>query len=119
MQIHHIRHWADGSETTLDNLVTLCCFHRRRVHEGLWSSLAPRRDRIHATGWAGDPSGGRAVRGCFRRNTPELKARNAARGLAVDALVSGCGIYDARWRITFRFLGGNADEVRIEDYHKG
>ena len=27
--------------------------------------------------------------------------------------------YDARWRITFRFHGGNADEVMIEDYHKG
>ena len=26
---------------------------------------------------------------------------------------------NARWRITFRLHGGNADEVRIEDYHKG
>ena len=31
---HHIDHWADGGETKLDNLVTLCSFHHRLVHEG-------------------------------------------------------------------------------------
>ncbi len=31
---HHIVHWADGGETRLDNLVTLCRHHHRAVHEG-------------------------------------------------------------------------------------
>ena len=31
---HHIKHWADGGETRLDNLVTLCSFHHRQVHDG-------------------------------------------------------------------------------------
>jgi hypothetical protein len=31
---HHIRHWANGGETLLDNLVLLCSRHHRLVHEG-------------------------------------------------------------------------------------
>ena len=31
---HHIHHWADGGETSLDNLVTLCRYHHRELHRG-------------------------------------------------------------------------------------
>jgi hypothetical protein len=31
---HHVKHWADGGETGLDNLVQLCRHHHRLVHEG-------------------------------------------------------------------------------------
>ena len=31
---HHVRHWAQGGETKLSNLVALCRFHHRQVHEG-------------------------------------------------------------------------------------
>jgi hypothetical protein len=31
---HHIHHWAHGGETKMSNLVTLCRFHHRKVHEG-------------------------------------------------------------------------------------
>ncbi|MCY4658379.1 MAG: HNH endonuclease signature motif containing protein, partial [Acidobacteria bacterium] len=30
---HHVRHWADGGATRLDNLVLLCRRHHRAVHE--------------------------------------------------------------------------------------
>jgi hypothetical protein len=32
--IHHIQHWIDGGETTLDNLVTLCRKHHTQLHQG-------------------------------------------------------------------------------------
>jgi hypothetical protein len=31
---HHVKHWVHGGETKLSNLVTLCRFHHRLVHEG-------------------------------------------------------------------------------------
>jgi len=34
---HHIKHWSDGGETCLDNLVQLCRHHHRLVHEGGFS----------------------------------------------------------------------------------
>ncbi len=32
---HHVRHWAHGGETRACNLVTLCRFHHRKVHEAV------------------------------------------------------------------------------------
>jgi hypothetical protein len=31
---HHVDHWVDGGETGLDNLVLLCSYHHRLLHEG-------------------------------------------------------------------------------------
>ncbi len=33
---HHVRHWADAGPTDLSNLLWLCPFHHRLVHEGGW-----------------------------------------------------------------------------------
>ncbi|MFG1651374.1 DUF222 domain-containing protein [Micromonospora sp. NPDC049275] len=33
---HHIRHWADGGPTSLDNAVLLCGHHHRHVHRSDW-----------------------------------------------------------------------------------
>jgi hypothetical protein len=37
LDAHHIHHWADGGETSVDNLVQLCRHHHRLVHEGGFS----------------------------------------------------------------------------------
>ena len=34
---HHIKHWADGGDTSLDNLVTLCRVHHRQLHQGCFT----------------------------------------------------------------------------------
>ncbi|MCW8985950.1 MAG: HNH endonuclease [Thermoanaerobaculales bacterium] len=33
-EAHHVKHWADGGETSLRNMVLLCRTHHRAVHEG-------------------------------------------------------------------------------------
>ena len=33
-EAHHVKHWADGGETSLGNTVLLCRRHHRTVHEG-------------------------------------------------------------------------------------
>jgi len=37
LDAHHMIHWIDGGLTDLENLLSLCRFHHRRVHEGGWT----------------------------------------------------------------------------------
>ena len=34
VQAHHVHHWVDGGETSVDNVVLLCRRHHRLLHEG-------------------------------------------------------------------------------------
>jgi hypothetical protein len=53
---HHIRHWAHGGETTLDNLVLLCRHHHRLVHEGGFSlAREPKSGRLRWRAPDGSP----------------------------------------------------------------
>lgn len=36
VHIHHIRHWVHGGTTDLENLVSLCSFHHRFIHQRGW-----------------------------------------------------------------------------------
>ena len=37
LKIHHIKHWADGGKTSVENGVCLCQYHHTSVHEGGYS----------------------------------------------------------------------------------
>ncbi len=75
VQAHHIKHWADGGETALSNLVTLCSFHHRQVHEGGYGVRVHEGEIrfTHPDGQvippAGQEHGGKAHGRCFRGNT--------------------------------------------------
>lgn len=47
-EAHHIVWWRDGGRTDLDNLVLICSFHHRLVHEHGWSL---RREPGGGLGW--------------------------------------------------------------------
>jgi hypothetical protein len=47
-QIHHLKFWAEGGETKLENLALICGAHHRKVHEEGWR-LERREDQWIAT----------------------------------------------------------------------
>jgi hypothetical protein len=68
---HHIKHWADGGETSLQNSTLLCSLHHRYVHEygyaielgpdqrprfrdphGRWVAAVPERPCVVELGWS-------------------------------------------------------------------
>ena len=42
-QAHHIVHWKDGGPTDLENLIIICRFHHKAVHELGWK-VSRKRD---------------------------------------------------------------------------
>ena len=121
VQAHHIKHWADGGETALGNLVTLCSFHHRLVHEGGYGVRVDEGEiRFTRPDGGVIAPAGKARGGCFRGNicaksgntcaetgdactkngdisaaggAEQLEAFNAARGHTIDAGTARC-----RWR---------------------
>jgi Domain of unknown function (DUF222) len=63
---HHIKHWANGGETSMENLVQLCRFHHRLVHEGGFSCERPDDGRIVFS----NPLGREIARSCYMPSIP-------------------------------------------------
>jgi hypothetical protein len=91
---HHIKHWADGGDTSLDNSLLLCSLHHHYVHEygytielssdhqprfrdahGRLIPEVPARPEVTDLGW------------------PQIRAMNAP--LGIDASTPACG-WDGR-----------------------
>jgi hypothetical protein len=91
---HHVRHWADGGETSLSNCLLLCSHHHRLVHEGGWRVawwgdtpiFMDARGNEHCDGgWRPPPLG--------RQPVQELMAQHQRLGIVPPAATLG-----ARWR---------------------
>jgi hypothetical protein len=54
LHAHHIRHWEDGGETELDNLVLVCPYHHRLHHRGVITITGP-ADRLIVSDSDGQP----------------------------------------------------------------
>jgi len=83
---HHVRHWADGGRTKLDNLVRLCRFHHRAVHEEGFTVTLDAHGEAHVVRPDGRPLP--AAPPPLRWAGPPLAptaARLAAHGLTIDA----------------------------------
>ena len=86
---HHVQHWCDGGETSLENLITLCRHHHRLVHQedyeivtktnGDFIFMKPEGEVMH-----------RALAQQFEDaqdtgETPVIERQHAALGLTIDA----------------------------------
>lgn len=82
---HHIRHWAHGGETKPSNLVSLCRFHHRQVHEGRVAIDVLDDGAVRFRKPSGESFESVAPEHSLPlSNWRELVADNERRGLAVD-----------------------------------
>jgi hypothetical protein len=97
VDMHHIKHWANGGETKPSNLGSLCRFHHRSVHEGGFDVVVLDDGAITFVGPDGDAVD-RASPGCVQPmgNPSQLPAGvfeecwhgdRMDLGLAVDVLI--------------------------------
>jgi hypothetical protein len=96
-QGHHIHHWANGGETKLSNLITLCTFHHRLVHEGgfglrrtddgVFVFTRPDGSRVEPNGRLGVRFRGSAS---LPYHTDGLFEHNLGRGIDVDEETARC-----------------------------
>lgn len=63
LQVHHIQHWVDGGRTDLHNLILLCGFHHRFLHERKWHITVDSADSFvfRRPDWTPFPGGRRSL----------------------------------------------------------
>jgi Domain of unknown function (DUF222)/HNH endonuclease len=96
---HHIRHWAEGGETAMDNLVLLCRRHHRLLHEGGYTIEREADGGVgvrHPRGWRipNSPPLPVGQAGALKDGDGPLLTGTGERmdlRMAVDAVVTICG----------------------------
>jgi hypothetical protein len=93
LDAHHVEHWADGGETKLSNLVSLCRSHHRLVHEG--SIVIEARP---GGGWRFVRPDGREFEILRREPVPTHHWSELQAGLAADGIEITTETAATRWR---------------------
>ena len=86
---HHIHHWADGGDTSIDNLMLLCRHHHRLVHEAGFGVERTTDSRIRFS-----RPDGRVI-----EEHPQLPATGAIEGLQYRNRETGETIDASDWTI--------------------
>ncbi len=79
---HHIHHRARGGSNELENLVELCWFHHRLVHEGGWKLRLDSTENVVVTNPAGNVIPSLVA---LRGAVGGIEPRNRAAGIAIDS----------------------------------
>jgi hypothetical protein len=76
VESHHIEHWADGGETSLDNIAKICKFHHTQLHRGCFDVRVepPVDDQSEAQLVFTTPSGRRIETNLFPQFPPQVAA---------------------------------------------
>ncbi|MDQ1430295.1 MAG: hypothetical protein QOF40_897 [Actinomycetota bacterium] len=81
---HHIHHRARGGSNELDNLVELCWFHHRLVHEGGWKIRLDTNGNVVVTNPAGNVIPSLEPVAVKADGIDGIERRNQAAGIAID-----------------------------------
>ena len=83
LHAHHIRHWEDGGETELDNLVLLCPYHHRLHHRGIITITGP-ADALTVTDRDGEQLSAASLARPPTRPPPDVPPWNGPLGERAD-----------------------------------
>jgi hypothetical protein len=94
VESHHIEHWADGGETSLDNIAKMCKLHHTQLHRGCFDLRVepPLDDQSEAQLVFTTPSGRRVETDLFPQFSPQVAAtaEQALRHAAPEVTATTC-----------------------------
>jgi Domain of unknown function (DUF222) len=112
LHAHHIDHWAHGGATELGNLVHLCRFHHRLVHEGGYTLERARTSgRLRFRRPDGRPLAAVPDRRPVQR--PDLDRRNRRRGLRIEPYTCASRSTGERFDLPLNIDALVAQDVRL------